>query len=1057
MANRTANYEGIDDPGALKAILRAKDSALSTVEQRLAMQRDALANMKESGKQRAMQPTSSSSGPSNQERELERELLVTKGKLSSSERQVEDLQNRLRNFQDSTSSVPYLEERVKTLTESLDMKDATIAEMRRLHGQGIDSGQSELLQKDLASVRNQIDGFNQERNRLNREVERLNKDLYERSQQIKQVRDERDEQVKQLQMDASKSRQLLAAMETKLSDMTRGMDALRVERDFLLSQDGKDQMQERIGTLEHELQEERAAHEGTSMRAMQVTEEAGQLRAALELASERENQNVDALDGATAKEEHMQKIVSNLRSDLDVHRAKLAEMHNVSAQLQRAQGQLAESGTKLARQAQEMETLDRELEAAKGEIEGLNRSLDASGDRLNETLVKLQATQEKVEALQRELADKDQQLNTANGQLANMRQALDTRSGEFERAAAAHQDSAEGVRALQDRLNVVSGQLHQRNQEHTSLKQDMKAAEEELQRFRQERERTHGSLQSLGQEKQSLDKNLAETRESNNRLNAGLSQAKKELDDFKAQSQKQLDDLRGQHKETQEQLQAQRKATEDERKKAEGLQQRIYDLDEALETMSRQLESKDQSLNNLVATRSSLTQNAASLEAEVDAVKEDRETVRVQLEETANQLQVSHSRILTLEGRVRELVAASGEIEVLKERLAGRELELEDMTMRAKELEDEAGRASILATYLKEKDNSVNETMRRNNNLLADKELLQRENEHLRSEVQQLQGEVQQLTIDAQDLRRELASSSEAAQFSEKMLVVSREQTDSLEALRKRLKSQEELVEDKERELEDFKQQARLENQDLRDRLLSLTDNNRTLQAQCLAVQSQDKGTTQQLRTQVEELRDQLLSAVDQSQSHFIAANQMRGRVQHIKSMVVKRMIGQWAYSSASAAFGAWVGALEQVHMDKQARQMQQTRQAAPPPQPLQSSPYDDSPYSRFSQRQPEPLYTANSSFADASALPPRMNYPASSAAIPEYNPQRSLSYKAPLPASTPVQPGYGQTTPGQYRPSVTSDIPGLAAPPGYQPPPSWSQSSYGQDPNSPDAPEIIL
>lgn len=92
---------------------------------------------------------------------------------------------------------------------------------------------------------------------------------------------------------------------------------------------------------------------------MQVTEEAGQLRAALELASERENQNVDALDGATAKEEHMQKIVSNLRSDLDVHRAKLAEMHNVSAQLQRAQGQLAESGTKLARQAQEMETLDR--------------------------------------------------------------------------------------------------------------------------------------------------------------------------------------------------------------------------------------------------------------------------------------------------------------------------------------------------------------------------------------------------------------------------------------------------------------------------------------------------------------------------------------------------------------------------------------------------------------------------------------------------------------------------------------------------------------------------
>eukprot|EP00961_Rhodomonas_salina_P195183 2635146-Rhodomonas_salina.2 len=48
MANRTANYEGIDDPGALKAILRAKDSALSTVEQRLAMQRDALANMKES-------------------------------------------------------------------------------------------------------------------------------------------------------------------------------------------------------------------------------------------------------------------------------------------------------------------------------------------------------------------------------------------------------------------------------------------------------------------------------------------------------------------------------------------------------------------------------------------------------------------------------------------------------------------------------------------------------------------------------------------------------------------------------------------------------------------------------------------------------------------------------------------------------------------------------------------------------------------------------------------------------------------------------------------------
>ncbi len=37
-------------------------------------------------------------------------------------------------------------------------------------------------------------------------------------------------------MDVATSHRLASEMEARLSEMTRGMDALRVERDFLLSQ-----------------------------------------------------------------------------------------------------------------------------------------------------------------------------------------------------------------------------------------------------------------------------------------------------------------------------------------------------------------------------------------------------------------------------------------------------------------------------------------------------------------------------------------------------------------------------------------------------------------------------------------------------------------------------------------------------------------------------------------------------------------------------------------------------------------------------------------------------
>ena len=69
------------------------------------------------------------------------------------------------------------------------------------------------------------------------------------------------------------------------------------------------------------------------------------------------------------------------------------------------------------------------------------------------------------------------------------------------------------------------------------------------------------------------------------------------------------------------------------------------------------------------------------------------------------------------------------------------------------------------------------------------------------------------------------------------------------------------------------------------------------------------------LHVQVGELREQLVASVELGQTHFQKNNDLRIRIQHMKSIVVKRIIGQWLHATASSFFGAWVQA---VHVSRE-------------------------------------------------------------------------------------------------------------------------------------------
>ena len=81
-----------------------------------------------------------------------------------------------------------------------------------------------------------------------------------------------------------------------------------------------------------------------------------------------------------------------------------------------------------------------------------------------------------------------------------------------------------------------------------------------------------------------------------------------------------------------------------------------------------------------------------------------------------------------------------------------------------------------------------------------------------------------------QDLQIRLSKSSDAIDFSNNVIALSREQTESLHALREQLNEQEIIVKSKEEQLESVRAAAERDTTDLRRRLIAVTEHNQALQ-----------------------------------------------------------------------------------------------------------------------------------------------------------------------------------------------------------------------------------
>jgi hypothetical protein len=152
------------------------------------------------------------------------------------------------------------------------------------------------------------------------------------------------------------------------------------------------------------------------------------------------------------------------------------------------------------------------------------------------------------------------------------------------------------------------------------------------------------------------------------------------------------------------------------------------------------------------------------------------------------------------------------------------------------------------------------------------------------------------------EMQSSLDEHGEAMAFSEKMLALSREQTDSLHALRESLREKETIMMHKESEMRALKDDFGDQMDEMRQRLVQVQDHNRLLQEQLLQVQglAVERNQLASLENGYAEMKQQLALSMNKYTN-------LRTRMQDLQRRVAVRMISQWRHASVSSAFNAWL------------------------------------------------------------------------------------------------------------------------------------------------------
>jgi len=363
---------------------------------------------------------------------------------------------------------------------------------------------------------------------------------------------------------------------------------------------------------------------------------------------------------AAGKEQHYQKIISTLRASLEEQKEKTAKFDELVLDLRRAH-QVADDGAQgLTTVEQHAEKLRNEAAALKHENASLAKSVQQgkqAADKVIQLEEELQRRQQNTIALESEIKRQRDELN---------------------RVVAAHSqtgvelgENKNIINALQERVSSVSGQLHQRTNELQAANKDLAEQREYFRAQRQEAEQAKGEVTRLEHQSAALQQRLNKVEEESGHLQEAYQRTMQEL----TQEREQKDEVLTRA------LAAEKDLSSKSVEAAEYLA-RVQDMEQRIAELSLGVKSKDESLAKMVSTRQSLA-------VEVAAMREDGEYLREQLDEGGSQLQVAHSRILTLEARIRENEAQLMELGHTKDLLKEREDDCQNLALKISEQQNE--------------------------------------------------------------------------------------------------------------------------------------------------------------------------------------------------------------------------------------------------------------------------------------------------------------------------------------------------------------------------------
>jgi len=849
-------------------------------------------------------------------------------------------------LQDSEARFRETQNRVATLSAALSKvteEKASLERQMHMTGDGgAEAAEMDRLRDELASLTEVTTRKDRVIEEFQRRVETELATAQRAALDFQEQRDKAHIQAEHLRVDLTdKERRLVAFMNDR--DESGALATLRHENEAL---------RKRLASGAVPSSPGEAANPG-EMRA-----EIWGLRQALEKSQEKAMQHADELAEIWSKNQHGEKIIVQLRWDLD---AKKTEVHQMAAMQERltfVQSQLATTGTKLATNNQTIEGLQAEVAKVTqeknqttiylGQARESNQHLEQAvwevGERnkaLEERFGVVETEHRRaVVALQGEVARLEQdakkredgwstktrvaaeeyskredawkaQSSGFEDQVGRLSRALNVKQEENVQTAAEGKESSAAVTALSERVSTISQQLHTRTGEATSARAEV----DRLVLILRERD---AQIQRGGQEVATLKQ--------------GLDTAKQQIQ-TQTEKIKKLEDALSSLKESSEKILSRAVVTEEqlETKTREGEQYvaRIKALDLRLEQGAAQLKSKDDTLGKMASSRQTISEELNGRQAEIqeirqaanqqiDALREDGDLLRSQMEESGVQLQVAHARILTLERRVRESDSDMASVKRDLETCAGEAERAEALQLRVLSLEEEVRRNLQVASLLEDKEMLLSDAVGKNEQLLDELAKTQAEGDVLRSEGAALREQLERLASHSDTLKSQASGKDEAMQFGEKMLALSREQAASLHALRVRVKEQEDLVAQRDEQMAVFRRQAGAEAEELRERVVALTDNNRALQAQYHGERGMEVSNKDRLQAQVSELQHQLIASVEMGQKHFNKIGEMRTRMQRTKASVVARIVGFWTHVSATSAFSAWAAQVVESKNERQ-------------------------------------------------------------------------------------------------------------------------------------------